>query len=455
MPLPSILIIDDEPDIRELLAITVTKMGFDVATAESVASAKQAFSGEDFALCLTDLKLPDGSGIEFVEYVQRKKSEVPVIVITAHGSTDSAVNAMKSGAFDFISKPVDLSHLRRLIEQAISSSSSPTESNIDSLNYIIGKSHEIKQLKEKIIKVARSQAPVYISGESGSGKELVAQAIHRQSARKDASFVGINCGAIPSELMESEFFGHKKGSFTNAHQDKAGFFKSAQGGTLFLDEVADLPLSMQVKLLRTLQEKSIRPIGSEKEELVDVRIICATHKNLQKEVEEKRFRSDLFYRLNVININVAPLRERKEDLPLLIDYLISKINDEHGLSIKITQAAIKKLESYHFPGNIRELDNILERAATLCDNNTIDQQDLSLEQTQFKEEPLASSSQAQSHINEFNYNETIDDYLNAIEKNIIVDALEKNRWNRTNTAKSLGISFRSLRYRLKKLGLDD
>lgn len=456
MPNSSVLIIDDEPDIRELLAITLTKMGLDVVAAESITEAKALFTSQSFDLCLSDLRLPDGSGIEFVDFVQSINSETPVIVITAHGSTDSAVSAMKAGAFDFISKPVDLAHLRNLINQALSSSDTTHEQQDDPIAHIIGQSAIVQQMKQRITKVARSQAPVYISGESGSGKELVARAIHQLSPRSEAAFVAINCGAIPSELMESEFFGHKKGSFTGAHQDKSGFFEQANGGTLFLDEVADLPLAMQVKLLRTLQEKTIRAIGADTEQRIDVRIICATHKNLQLEVENKNFRSDLFYRINVINIPVAPLRDRAEDIPLLIDYIIDRINSEQGSNLSLTESAIADISHYHFPGNIRELENVLERATALCEGESIHHYDLALTpSSSVNHLPKETTGTNTTPEIKYDYEQTLDDYLNQIEKRVLLSALEKNRWNRTTTAKDLGITFRSLRYRLKKLDLDE
>ena len=497
----AVLIVDDEPDIRELLSITLSRMHREPHCAEDLRTAYQLLENRQFQLCLTDLRLPDGSGIELVEKIQRLQIDLPVIVITAYGSMDVAIRAMKAGAFDFITKPVDLTHLRTLIDNASCLATNKTADQ--PLSDIIGESVAIQLLKQKISKVSRSQAPVYISGESGSGKELVARAIHRQSARAEAPFVALNCGAIPSELMESELFGHVKGSFTGAHQDKQGLFLAAEGGTLFLDEVADLPLEMQVKLLRALQEKSIRPVGAAKEIATNVRILCATHKNLQAEVERQHFRSDLFYRINVIEIAVPPLRERTEDIALITTAILKKLaRGNQTIEPNITSGALATLRSYNFPGNVRELENILERAMALCESNHIDVGDLQLSHNaeicytqndlpltkpmavgaggqtikkRFTERNLTENSVCL--VGGFNSTEgslnlaegffdpaegffdpaegSLDNHLEGVEKDIIINALEKNHWNRTLTAKELGISFRSLRYRLKKLGLDE
>ncbi len=455
----NVLIIDDEPDIRELLSITLARMGCDTYSADNVHTAYEQLRQHPIDLCLTDLKLPDGSGIEIVQEIQRHYHHIPVIVITAHGSMDIAIQAMKSGAFDFLNKPVDLAHLRTLITSAISATAAIQEN--EELTDIIGVSTIMQTLKGRIKKVARSQAPIYISGESGSGKELVARAIHNQSPRSEGAFIALNCGAIPSELMESELFGHIKGSFTGATQDKDGLFKSAENGTLFLDEVADLPLEMQVKLLRALQEKTIRPIGSATEIPTNVRILCATHKNLQQEVEHKKFRSDLFYRINVIELQVPPLRERMDDIDALIYFILRKIAKENKTDvIQLSSDAVAQLKSYDFPGNIRELENILERATTLCEDNIIDSDDLLFTPARTSQAHTPPTSQPlpvaaiKDTTHQLQESQSLDDHLENIEKNIIINALEKNRWNRTNTAKALGISFRSLRYRLKKLGLE-
>jgi two-component system response regulator PilR (NtrC family) len=460
------LIIDDEPDIRELLEITLGRMQIQTDTADSVANAKKMLASQTYDLCLTDMRLPDGKGLEIVELIQQRYPRLPVAVITAHGSVDSAIESMKAGAFDFISKPVNLVTLRKLVNTAIESSQlAPL--TLPKLTPIIGQSKAIQNLIRSIEKLARSQAPVYISGESGSGKELVAHSIHDLGPRANNPFIAVNCGAIPRELMESEFFGHKKGSFTGAHQDKMGLFQAAEGGTLFFDEVADLPLDMQVKLLRAIQEKSVRPVGSAEEFTTDVRILSATHKNLEVEVNEGHFRQDLFYRLNVIQLSVAPLRERREDIPLLTQHLLKKIATDIGLPAPtLSPDALQLLETYHFPGNVRELENILERAFTLCESNIIEAQDLHLRghNSQFEDsQDKAFIHSTKTHTSSGNVDyparcaeySSLDEYLQDVEKEILCHALEKAKWNKTLAAKHLGISFRSLRYRLQKLGLDD
>lgn len=460
-----VLIIDDEPDIRELLEITLGRMQIDTHSAANVNQAKQLLAQHTYDLCLTDMRLPDGNGLEIVEFIQQHQPQLPVAVITAHGSIDTAIESMKAGAFDFISKPVDLATLRKLVNTAIESSQLAPQP-LPKVTPIIGDSKAIQDLIRSIEKLARSQAPVYISGESGSGKELVAHSIHDLGPRSNNPFVAVNCGAIPRELMESEFFGHKKGSFTGAHQDKIGLFQAAEGGTLFFDEVADLPLDMQVKLLRAIQEKSVRPVGAAEELAIDVRILCATHKNLEIEVKEGRFRQDLFYRLNVIQLAVAPLRERREDIPLLTHHLLNKLATEINLPVpKLSANAQQLLYNYHFPGNVRELENILERAFTLCESNTIHSHDLQLRDTP-NDQPEKTYSHpgkttSRSNAGAVDYPArcaeypSLDDYLQDVEKEILCNALEKARWNKTLAAKHLGISFRSLRYRLQKLGLDD
>ena len=453
----SVLIIDDEPDIRGLLSITVERMGYKSNCVANVSSAMAALDSNNYDLCLSDLKLPDGSGIDIVKHLESQQPATPVIVITAHGSMDIAITAMKHGAFDFINKPVDLSHLRTLITNALQVDKGETD--LESVPDIIGNSPLTTKLKENIVKVARSQAPIFIRGESGSGKELVARAIHKLSSRKDKPFVGINCGAIPRELMESEFFGHTKGSFTGAHQDKEGLFQSAAGGTLFLDEVADLPIDMQVKLLRTIQEKTIRPVGSQKEVPVDVRILSATHKDLSQAIQEGSFRNDLYYRINVIEINVAPLRKRIDDIPLLISALLKKIAAKNNTRpVDINKDAIASLQTYDFPGNVRELENILERACALCAADSITTGDLELHSSPHFAEADSIDKTISASADPISYDPTlmsIDEYLDGLEREIILKYLEQQRWNRTSTAKALGITFRSLRYRLKKLGIDD
>lgn len=445
------LIIDDEPDIRELLTLTLLRMGIEADCAKDVNSAKALLEEKTYQLCLTDMMLPDGTGLDIVRFIQTAQPTLPVAVITAHGNMDTAVEAMKAGAFDFLNKPVDLSTLRQLVDAAISSSSIPD--NADEDTDIIGRAPALEKLKHAIKKLARSQAPIYISGESGSGKELVARSIHKLGPRKNKPFIAVNCGAIPNELVESEFFGYKKGAFTGATHDSEGLFQAAHGGTLFLDEVADLPLAMQVKMLRAIQEKAVRPVGTQNEIKVDVRILCATHKNLHELVANNEFRQDLFYRLNVIQLDVPALRERKEDIPLLTEHIITRLDTDLGGHTSISTKALLELEQYAFPGNIRELENMLERAYTLCDGNEITPSDLKINAP--LEQTGVDNNASSNHFRRCLGYESIDKYLEEIEKDILVSALEYDRWNKTNAAKTLGISFRSFRYRLSKLGLDD
>lgn len=446
------LIIDDEPDIRELLSITLNRMDIRTEVAADVTSAKTLLDQQSFNLCLTDMKLPDGNGLDVVKHVQKNFPELPIAVITAHGNMDTAVQAMKAGAFDFVNKPIDVNALRRLVNTAVTSNQLEASDDSPDNDDIIGDSPSIHSLKASIKKLARSQAPVYISGESGSGKELVARSIHRQGPRGSQPFIPVNCGAIPKELMESEFFGHKKGAFTGATQDKIGLFQAAEGGTLFLDEVADLPLDMQVKLLRAIQEKAIRPVGAHGEIATDVRILSATHKNLQHLVDIDEFRQDLFYRLNVIQLSVPSLRDRTEDIPVLAQFFLKKIDDSNQTKTTLSKGALAELIRYSFPGNIRELENILERAYTLCDNSTIEVGDLLLSASQ---KISQKDNQPVNYYNNCLKYPSIDEYLAEVEKEILSDALEHVRWNKTLAAKKLGISFRSFRYRLSKLGLAD
>lgn len=447
------LIVDDEPDIRELLSMTLEQMGLEAVTAAKLSKAKKLLENEHFDLCLTDMNMPDGNGLELVEYVQSALPQLPIAMITAYGNMDIAVEALKKGAFDFVSKPLELMRLRSMVESALKLE--PAEEQHSSSKEVaspelIGESPAMEALKQQIRKVARSQAPIFISGESGSGKELVARAIHQLGPRANGPFVPVNCGAIPSELMESEFFGHKKGSFTGAHQDKQGLFLAANGGTLLLDEVADLPLSMQVKLLRAIQEKSIRAVGSEEEISVDIRILSATHKNLAEEVRNNQFRQDLFYRINVIELKVPSLRERTDDIPLLANKFLTQFSEEADIPpLNLSDQALEALKKHHFPGNIRELENTLERAFTLCQGTTITPEDLQL--PALTQQPMATGSTSDSADN---MHGSIDDHLASIEKEMLVNALEKNRWNKTATAKALGISFRQMRYKLQKFGLD-
>lgn len=447
--LATVLIIDDEPDIRELLEITLGRMQLNTQSAATYQQAQQLLREQEFDLCLTDMKLPDGNGIDLVREIQTLHYTLPVAVFTAHGNVDTALTAMKAGAFDFVSKPVDLEQLRKLVSNALTVKTSTAEKGPDLA--FIGDSHKVQHLKQQIKKLAHSQAPVYISGESGSGKELVARSIHYGGPRKQGPFIPVNCGAIPNELMESEFFGHQKGSFTGAHQDKTGLFQAAEGGTLFLDEVADLPLDMQVKLLRAIQEKAVRPIGGQKEISINVRILSATHKNLSAEVDAQRFRNDLFYRINVIEIPVPSLRDRAEDVPLLCQFFLKKIAQDTALPpARLEPQALDKLSNYHFPGNVRELENILERAYTLCEGSVITAADLSI-----NGKPNSNKATSDKPSTLSLNGQNLDEFLENIEKEILLSSLDSCRWNKTAAAESLGISFRSFRYRLKKLGLDD
>lgn len=454
MTIKNVLIVDDEPDIRELLEITLMRMGIDAKCAANLAEAKGLLAGNTFNLCLTDMNLPDGSGIDLVGHIQKQCPQMPVAVITAYGSMEAAISALKAGAFDFVSKPVELARLRELVNSALNLTPDiEKETSIPGDNLLLGDSSEMNALRKQIRKLARSQAPVYISGESGSGKELVARMIHLQGPRKDQPFVPVNCGAIPSELMESEFFGHKKGSFSGAVENKIGLFQAANGGTLFLDEVADLPLAMQVKLLRAIQEKAVRGVGEQKEIPVDVRILSATHKNLEKLVEDGDFRQDLFYRINVIELSVPPLRERRDDIPLLAQKVLKQLSDECGLEdVQFSDDAMKKLCHYHFPGNVRELENIIERAFTLCDDDIIEASDLQLREDKSTEVEI--SGMPEGAISKRAQGTSLEDFLENIERQTIEEALEATRWNKTAAAKKLGISFRALRYRLKKLGME-
>lgn len=440
---PTCLIVDDENDIRELLVLTLERMGIETHTAACVTDAKHMLTQRDYALCLTDMRMPDGDGLELVRHINTSHPGLPVAVITAYGSAENAVSALKAGAFDYLSKPISLNQLRPLVQSALKLSD-PDIADLGGLD-MIGISPAISQVRQMIEKLARSQAPVYISGESGSGKELAARMIHLQSSRREAPFVAINCGAIPENLMESEFFGYKKGAFTGANQDKPGLFHAAKGGTLFLDEVADLPLLMQVKLLRAIQEKKVRMVGDSHEEGTDVRIISATHRNLGEMMENGLFRQDLYYRLNVIELKMPPLRERPEDIPQLAQSLMAKLCRSSSTSQPALSAeALVLLKQYAFPGNVRELENILERAMALCDGETITAGDLLLETMQATDPPVIPQGNSELPLPE---------YLENIEKTAILNALEKTGQNKTEAARLLGVSFRTLRYRLSKLGL--
>ena len=445
-----ILIVDDEPDIRELLEITLSRMGNVTHSAADLNQAYALLKQYEFDLCLTDMRLPDGNGIELVRHINQNYPEIPVAMITAHGNMESAIEALKAGAFDFVSKPVNLQMLRNLIDTALKLNIQAEAEPHEELS-LLGDSAAMQRTRNTINKLARSQAPVYISGESGVGKELVARLIHAKGPRQDRPFVPVNCGAIPGELMESEFFGHKKGSFTGAVADKEGLFQSADGGTLFLDEVADLPLHMQVKLLRAIQEKAIRPIGANTEIPINVRILSATHKNLARLVKESLFRQDLFYRINVIELHVPSLRERPQDIPVLVEHFIHQIAQTWQIANPSVSAdAMQALQTYAFPGNVRELENILERAMTLCEGDVIRSEDLHLpDVSQEVKLPLPGDNESADD-NGLN----LDPVLIEKEKEVITQALEKTRYNKTAAAKLLGITFRQLRYRIKKLGLE-
>jgi two-component system, NtrC family, response regulator PilR len=444
---PRALIVDDEPDIRELLAITLGRMQLEVDTAGDYASAVRQLGGQRYNLVLTDMRLPDGDGLDLVEWIGAHRPGVPVAVITAHGNVEAAVRALKLGAFDFISKPIDLGSLRRLITTTLRLGDTGEATTLRATLKLLGDSKPMQQLRALVAKVARSQAPVHISGDSGTGKELVARLIHDSGPRADGPFVPVNCGAIPSELMESELFGHKKGSFTGAVADKEGLIRSAEGGTLFLDEVADLPLHMQVKLLRVIQEKAVRPVGETREVPVDVRILSATHRKLEELVKAGRFREDLYYRINVIELHVPALRERLDDVPQLVDMLLDRVSQQIGVPRpEMGDEAMDKLLAYAYPGNVRELENILERAVTLCSGDRIAPGDIQLKQGAGPVElpPLGEDVGADG----------LEGQLEHIEREAIVKALEQTRYNKTKAAALLGMTFRQLRYRTKKLGID-
>jgi two-component system response regulator PilR (NtrC family) len=468
----SALIVDDEHDIRELLVVTLGRMGLRTDTAPNLAVAREMLSTVAYDLCLTDMRLPDGSGLDLVSEIATRFPTTPVAVITAYGNVEAAVEALKSGAFDFVTKPVDLTVLRGLVRQALDLNTR-RQANPEGTSLLLGESSAMVGLRDTITKVARSQAPVHISGESGTGKELVARTIHAQGSRAAGPFVPVNCGAIPSELMESEFFGHKKGSFTGAHTDKLGLFQVADGGTLFLDEVAELPLAMQVKLLRAIQEKTVRPVGANAEAAVDVRILSATHKDLDVLVAEGKFRHDLFYRINVIELDVPPLRERTGDLPLLSEAILKRL--AYAMKRRapvLARDAVAALEVYPFPGNVRELENILERALAMADGDTIDAQDLRLPHatTPSPAAPaMAPASFASSPASSMppppapaapgtpprdTGTAALPSFIEEIERNAIQQALQEHRYNKTKTAAALGITFRALRYKLKKLGIE-
>jgi two-component system, NtrC family, response regulator PilR len=464
---PVVLIIDDEPDLLELVSLTLGRMSLETRTAPDLASGRRLLATQHFDLCLTDMRLPDGDGLDLVAWIQANCAATPVAVITAHGNVESAVRALKLGAFDFVSKPLDLGVLRKLVGTAIRLGSVPDGAITNRGPGLHGHSPSMQALREMIGKVARSQAPVYIYGESGTGKELVARLIHQSGARAEAPFVPVNCGAIPSELMESELFGHKRGSFTGAVADKKGLIQSAEGGTLFLDEVADLPLHMQVKLLRVVQEKTVRPVGESREERVDVRILSATHRNLSELVAAGRFREDLFYRINVIELRVPSLRERAADIPDLAATILERLCRRMKLQPPaISQEAMQALQAYSFPGNVRELENIIERALTLTTSGVITLEHVKLRPAPTPAAAIHSGSDLAATLPAINgaagsaagdvapAHHALGEQLEDIERAAIIKALEQTRYNKTAAAKLLGMTFRALRYRIKKLGIE-
>jgi len=441
-----VLVVDDEPDIRELLELTLTKMGLGVVSVGSMGEARERLKSARFDLCLTDMRLPDGEGLDLVRHIAGLEGDLPVAVITAYGSAENAVAALKAGAFDYVSKPVGLEQLRALVKSALSL---PDQAGAPPRDLpLLGESAPLHQVRELIGKLARTQAPVHVSGESGSGKELAARLIHGQGARRERAFVPVNCGAIPENLMESEFFGYRKGAFTGAEQDRDGFFQAASGGTLFLDEVADLPLAMQVKLLRAIQEKRVRKVGATQEEPVDVRIISATHQDLAQLVESGRFRQDLFYRLNVIELQMPPLRDCREDIPAIAASILERIARAADTApSRLSDGALEDLMHYDFPGNIRELENVLERATALSSGREIGAEDLMLKPA-IAEEPGARAADGA-------LGAPLPEYLDRIEREAILEALARTQFNRTAAAKLLGITFRTLRYRMQRLGIRD
>jgi two-component system response regulator PilR (NtrC family) len=451
---PVVLVVDDEPDLLELVSLTLSRMSFKTRTAADLGSARKLLRSERFDLCLTDMRLPDGDGLDLVAWIQENHADIPVAVITAHGNVESAVRALKLGAFDFVSKPLDLGVLRKLVGSALKLGVAVDEGTAATLRgpRLLGGSPVMEQLREMIGRVARSQAPVHICGESGTGKELVARMIHESGGRRGGPFVAVNCGAIPTELMESELFGHKRGSFTGAVADKKGLIQSAEGGTLFLDEVADLPLHMQVKLLRVVQEKTVRVVGDSREERVDVRILSATHKNLSDLVSQGQFREDLFYRINVIELRVPALRERASDIGEITEAILERLARRSNTQpAEISAEAIGLLQTYDFPGNVRELENVLERALTLSTGGIITPDHVRLRATvrHSPAEPVAKIASAVP-----DGTTALGSQLENIERDAIVKALEKTRYNKTAAAKLLGMSFRALRYRIKKLEIE-
>ncbi|OGS98718.1 MAG: sigma-54-dependent Fis family transcriptional regulator [Gallionellales bacterium RIFCSPLOWO2_12_FULL_59_22] len=433
----AVLLVDDEPDILELLELALRKMGLEVDKANNVREALAHLAARRYDLCLTDMRMPDGNGLQVVQHIMQNNLDVPVAVITAHGNMENAVAALKAGAFDYLAKPVSLDQLRALVKSALKLPQAGPSGD----KTLLGHSPAMQKARDLIKRVARSEAPVHISGESGSGKELAARLIVQSGARHDQQFVAVNCGAIPDNLMESEFFGCKKGAFTGADKDRDGFFQAAHGGTLFLDEVADLPLDMQVKLLRAIQEKRVRKIGGAGEEELDVRIISATHHDLAEFVRQGKFRQDLYYRLNVIPIQMPALREMREDIPEIAQRILGRLRG--SAEVHFAEGALRALQGYSFPGNVRELENVIERALALCAGGVIEEQDLLLVPVEHSQPDNASLSSKYP----------LPEYLDRIEKQALLEALEQTGFNRTAAAKLLGLTFRTMRYRMERLGI--
>lgn len=442
------LIIDDEPDIRDLIQITLERMDIECTTAATFSEAIFQLEKKEFHFCLTDMKLPDGNGMDLIALAQKKYKKMPIAMITAFGNVETAVEALKSGAFDFVAKPIDLNRLREVVTAALKLTEVPLASHVNKSNPVrlIGQSKAMAKLNNHIEKVARTQAPIFIHGPSGTGKELVSQLIHSLGVRRDKPFIAVNCGAIPRDLMESEFFGHMKGSFTGAHSDKQGFFRAAEGGTLFLDEVAELPIDMQAKLLRVIQEQSVRPVGHEQELPINVRILSASHRDLNKRVDDDLFRQDLYFRLNVITVETPPLNQRPDDIELLAEHFLQKYAKEWQMpALELSPATLDALKAYSFPGNVRELENILQRAFTMSESDIIGIEDLNLPNHQSPVKETTSTNMA---------NGNLEAYIENIERLAINEALEATRWNKTAAAEKLGISFRALRYRCTKLNIE-
>jgi len=434
---PKVLLVDDEPDILELLELALRKMGLEVDKAGNAHDALAKLDAQDYDLCLTDMRLPDGDGLQIVQSIAQNNLDVPVAVITAHGNMENAVSALKAGAFDYLSKPVSLDQLRALVNSALKLPQPGPPGD----KTLLGHSPAMQKVRELIKRVARSEAPVHISGESGSGKELAARLIVQSGARRDQPMIAVNCGAIPENLMESEFFGYKKGAFTGADKNRDGFFQAAHGGTLFLDEVADLPVTMQVKLLRAIQEKRVRKVGETSEEPVDVRIISATHHDLAERVRQGGFRQDLYYRLSVIPIQMPALRELREDIPEIANRILDRLRGD--ADVRFAEAALKSLQSYSFPGNVRELENIIERALAMCSGGVIEVQDLLLVPVE-QDQPDSTSLGSKYPLPK---------YLDQVERQALLEALEQTGFNRTAAAKLLGLTFRTIRYRMERLGI--